>query len=56
MVLPLLHGAPHSRGGRAADQTLEGDDAACGAGAEKLRGGGFEVPAAPTAGAAALGV
>ena len=37
VVLPLLHGAPHARGGRAPDQALEGDPPARRADQTELR-------------------
>src|SRR6185436_13428990 len=56
MVLPLLHGPPHPRGGRPADQALEGDPASRPTGRAKLRARRFDLPQAPAPGAAALGL
>ena len=56
VVLPLLYGPTHARGGRAPDQTLEGNSAPRRAGQAPLRAGRRAVPPASAPGAAALGL
>ena len=56
VVLPLLHGPAFTGGGRAPDQTVESNSAACRPGQTALRAGRPDVSTATTTGVAALGL
>ena len=56
VVLPLLHGSPDARRGRAADQALESHSPPCAAVAACVRSWRFVVPPASAASFAALGI
>jgi len=56
VVLPLLRGPAHARGGCAPDRPMEGDEAPRIPDQKTLRAGRSHVPPAPAPGALALGL